>query len=171
MSIQPRDPNQPSMLFIMNTLQLPTGELSRALKAVAARTDMLTFMCHEPGVFVSDTYDVRVSETADGPGIEVAEPECGRAVIQQEPNETDGGVRDAQRLLYAINARRTVLQDIMRGVANCVGGFPDPGEPCTIGDVAQYLDVHVTTVARALDNKWCLTPQGAVPCRQFVDAC
>ena len=45
--------------------------------------------------------------------------------------------------------------------------YPGPKVPLKMGDIAKDCDIHVTTVARAVDDKICQIDTGSIRCREF----
>ena len=50
---------------------------------------------------------------------------------------------------------------------NYLENGPDFIEPLRMQQIADKVGVHVTTVSRAVDDKWLETPRGILPLRQF----
>ncbi len=44
---------------------------------------------------------------------------------------------------------------------------PESIEPLKMQQIADKVDVHVTTVSRAVDDKWIQTPRGIFPLKRF----
>ena len=44
---------------------------------------------------------------------------------------------------------------------------PEPIEPLKMQQIADKVGVHVTTVSRAVDDKWVQTPRGIFPLKRF----
>jgi RNA polymerase sigma-54 factor len=82
-----------------------------------------------------------------------------------------GKLQEATWLLESIELRRRTLEKVIRAIvrhqrAVLEGGW-DLLRPLSRQQIADRVSLHVTTVSRAVDDKWLRTPQGLVPLRQF----
>src|SRR6516162_4392495 len=70
----------------------------------------------------------------------------------------------AQWLLESIEQRRATLEKVTRAIIQHQRSFLDKGpefiEPLKMQQIADQVGVHVTTVSRAVDDKWVQTPRG-----------
>ncbi|HMP80876.1 MAG TPA: RNA polymerase sigma-54 factor, partial [Pirellulaceae bacterium] len=77
----------------------------------------------------------------------------------------------AQWLLEAIQQRRSTLLKVTQAVVDHQRRFFDEGpealEPLKMQQIADKVGVHVTTVSRAVDDKWLDTPRGLFALRRF----
>ncbi len=80
-------------------------------------------------------------------------------------------INAAQWLIDAINQRRSTLTNVAESIVRHQRKFLDEGpehiEPLKMQKVADEVKVHVTTVSRAVDDKWIQTPRGIFPLRGF----
>ena len=80
-------------------------------------------------------------------------------------------VNAAQWLLEAIEQRRSTLTRVAQETINHQRAFLDVGpeaiQPLKMQEIADIVGVHVTTVSRAVDDKWIETPRGIFPLRRF----
>ena len=79
--------------------------------------------------------------------------------------------RSAHWLIDAIEQRRNTLIRVTRAIINHQRAFLDKGpehiQPLKMEDIAKLVGVHVTTVSRAVDDKWVETPRGVFPLKRF----
>lgn len=77
----------------------------------------------------------------------------------------------AQWLMEAIEQRRNTLLKVTRSIIAHQRSFLDFGpehiEPLKMQQIADQVGVHVTTVSRAVDDKWVQTPRGVFPLKRF----
>ncbi|MBP87630.1 MAG: RNA polymerase sigma-54 factor [Planctomycetaceae bacterium] len=80
-------------------------------------------------------------------------------------------INAAQWLIDSINQRRSTLTRVAQAIVNYQKRFLDEGpeaiEPLKMQQIADEVGVHVTTVSRAVDDKWLQTPRGILPLRKF----
>lgn len=80
-------------------------------------------------------------------------------------------INGAQWLIDAIQQRRSTLLKVSEAIVDHQRRFLDEGpeaiEPLKMQQVADRVGVHVTTVSRAVDDKWMQTPRGILPLRKF----
>lgn len=80
-------------------------------------------------------------------------------------------IQAAQWLMEAIEQRRNTLLKVTRAIINHQRTFLDNGldhiEPLKMQQIADQVGVHVTTVSRAVDDKWVQTPRGVFPLKRF----
>ncbi len=80
-------------------------------------------------------------------------------------------INAAQWLIEAIEQRRSTLIRVSQAVVDHQQRFLDDGpeyiEPLKMQQIAEQVGVHVTTVSRAVDDKWIQTPRGILPLRKF----
>jgi RNA polymerase sigma-54 factor len=77
----------------------------------------------------------------------------------------------AQWLIESIEQRRNTLTRVAQAVVNYQRDFFDNGpeflKPLKMEQIADVVGVHVTTVSRAVDEKWIETHRGLFPLRMF----
>ena len=80
-------------------------------------------------------------------------------------------IQAAQWLMEAIEQRRNTLEKVTRAIIEHQRAFLDTGpehiEPLKMQQIADQVGVHVTTVSRAVDDKWVQTPRGIFPLKRF----
>jgi RNA polymerase sigma-54 factor len=80
-------------------------------------------------------------------------------------------VNAAQWLIEAIEQRRSTLTRVSQAIVDHQVRFLEEGpefiEPLKMQQIADKVGVHVTTVSRAVDDKWIQTPRGIYPLRNF----
>jgi RNA polymerase sigma-54 factor len=109
-----------------------------------------------PSLFISDYYRKRLRD----PNSTTEE----REFIKKKINS-------AQWLIDAIEQRRGTLTKVAQAIVEHQTRFLDEGpeaiEPLKMQQIADRVGVHVTTVSRAVDDKWMQTPRGILPLRKF----
>ena len=96
----------------------------------------------------------------------------------QDPNSTEEErefikrkVNSAQWLIDSIEQRRSTLTKVAEAIVHHQKNFLDEGpeaiEPLKMQQIADKVGVHVTTVSRAVDDKWIQTPRGILPLKRF----
>ncbi len=77
----------------------------------------------------------------------------------------------AQWLIESIEQRRSTLTKVAQAIVDHQTRFLDDGpefiEPLKMQQIADKVGVHVTTVSRAVDDKYMQTPRGIFPLRRF----
>ncbi|HEX5272051.1 MAG TPA: RNA polymerase factor sigma-54 [Gemmataceae bacterium] len=80
-------------------------------------------------------------------------------------------IQAATWLLESIEQRRNTLEKVTRAIIAHQRAFLDKGpehiEPLKMQQIADQVGVHVTTVSRAVDDKWVQTPRGIFPLKRF----
>jgi RNA polymerase sigma-54 factor len=80
-------------------------------------------------------------------------------------------VSSAQWLIESIQQRRDTLMRVAQAIVDHQKAFieigPEAIEPLKMQQIADKVKVHVTTVSRAVDDKWIETPRGIFPLRRF----
>jgi RNA polymerase sigma-54 factor len=80
-------------------------------------------------------------------------------------------IQSGQWLIDAIEQRRNTLIKVTREIINHQRAFLDKGpeciQPLKMEQIAEKVGVHVTTVSRAVDDKWVQTPRGVFPLKRF----
>jgi RNA polymerase sigma-54 factor len=77
----------------------------------------------------------------------------------------------ADWLVKAVEQRRNTLLKVARAIIERQRPFLDCGpehiQPLKMQQIAEQVGVHVTTVSRAVDEKWVQTPRGLFPLKRF----
>jgi len=80
-------------------------------------------------------------------------------------------INSAQWLIEAIEQRRSTLLKTAQAIVDHQTRFlvdgPEAIEPLKMQQIADRIGMHVTTVSRAVDDKWLQTPRGLHPLRRF----
>jgi RNA polymerase sigma-54 factor len=80
-------------------------------------------------------------------------------------------IQSAKWLIDAIEQRRSTLMKVTKAIIKHQRAFLDKGpeyiEPLKMQQIADTVEVHVTTVSRAVDDKWVQTPRGVFPLKRF----
>jgi RNA polymerase sigma-54 factor len=80
-------------------------------------------------------------------------------------------LQSADWLVKAVEQRRNTLLKVTRAIINHQRAFLDFGpehiQPLKMQQIADQVKVHVTTVSRAVDDKWVQTPRGVFPLKRF----
>jgi RNA polymerase sigma-54 factor len=80
-------------------------------------------------------------------------------------------LQSADWLVKAVEQRRNTLMKVTRAIIDHQRAFLDAGpehiQPLKMQQIADDVKVHVTTVSRAVDDKWVQTPRGVFPLKRF----
>jgi len=80
-------------------------------------------------------------------------------------------INAAQWLIESIEQRRSTLLKTTQAIVDHQTRFlsegPEAIEPLKMQQIADRIGMHVTTVSRAVDDKWLQTPRGLYPLRRF----
>jgi RNA polymerase sigma-54 factor len=80
-------------------------------------------------------------------------------------------LQSADWLVKAVEQRRNTLLKVTRAIIEHQRPFLDAGpehiQPLKMQQIADQVKVHVTTVSRAVDDKWVQTPRGVFPLKRF----
>jgi RNA polymerase sigma-54 factor len=80
-------------------------------------------------------------------------------------------INAAQWLIESIEQRRNTLTKVSQAIVDHQTKFLDNGpefiEPLKMQQIADKVGVHVTTVSRAVDDKYIQTPRGIFPLKRF----
>ncbi len=80
-------------------------------------------------------------------------------------------ITSASWLIDAIEQRRSTLTKVTREIITHQKAFLDRGpdfiQPLKMDQIAEKVGVHVTTVSRAVDDKYVQTPRGIFPLKRF----
>lgn len=80
-------------------------------------------------------------------------------------------INSAQWLINAIIQRRTTLLRVAQAIVDRQTEMLEHGPqailPLTMQEIADEIEVHVSTISRAVEDKWIQTPRGLFALRQF----
>ncbi len=80
-------------------------------------------------------------------------------------------LREAQWFIRSLEQRDQTILSVATQIVSVQRGFMDEGDralvPLTLKDIAQALGIHESTVSRAVDQKYLLTPHGLFPLKHF----
>ncbi len=80
-------------------------------------------------------------------------------------------INSAQWLIESIEQRRSTLSRVSQAIVDHQIEFLNRGpefiEPLKMQQIADRVGIHVTTVSRAVDDKWIQTPRGIFPLKRF----
>jgi RNA polymerase sigma-54 factor len=80
-------------------------------------------------------------------------------------------IQSARWLIDSIEQRRSTILKVARAIIEHQRAFlehgPEAIEPLKMQQIADRVGVHVTTVSRAVDDKWIATPRGIFPLKRF----
>ena len=146
----------------------------------------------KPGSLFTETYvptvspDVRIERAENGnykvimddervPRLHISEYyrrrlASGTATVE-EKEYIKRKINSAQWLIDSIHQRRDTLTRVAQAIVDYQKKFLDEGpefiEPLKMQQIADQVGVHVTTVSRAVDDKWIQTPRGIFALRRF----
>lgn len=170
-------------------IQRRTG---RELDDIREAIDALRHLNPRPGAGFSGTRamalipDVIIKKEEDGeysvrlkddlvPNLRM-NPEYTLMAKNKQANPADRGflkrkVTAAEWLLDAIEQRKNTLERVTRAIVARQRRFLDLGpehiEPLKMQQIADDVGVHVTTISRAVDDKYADTPRGIFPLKRF----
>ena len=109
-----------------------------------------------PTLYISEYYRKRLQD-----------PKC----TAEEKEFIKNKISSAQWLIDSIEQRRNTLTRVSQAIVEHQRNFLDEGpeaiEPLKMQQIADKVGVHVTTVSRAVDDKWIQTPRGILPLKRF----
>src|SRR5205807_2878302 len=80
-------------------------------------------------------------------------------------------IESARWLIESIEQRHNTLKRVAQAIVDHQTAFLDKGPehivPLKMQQIADVVGVHVTTVSRAVDDKWVQTPRGVFPLKRF----
>jgi len=80
-------------------------------------------------------------------------------------------IQSATWLQDSIQQRRATLMKVAKAIIEHQKAFLDRGpeyiQPLKMQQIAEQVGVHVTTVSRAVDDKWVQTPRGVFSLKRF----
>ncbi len=90
---------------------------------------------------------------------------------QEEKEFIRRKIESANWLIEAIQQRRSTVKKVSQAIVDYQRKFLDDGpehiEPLKMQQIADVVGVHVTTISRAVDDKWIQTPRGIFPLKRF----
>jgi RNA polymerase sigma-54 factor len=111
---------------------------------------------HTPQLAISRYYQKQLKNKSTDP--------AAREFIQKR-------IQSARWLIESIEQRRNTLLKVARAIIEHQKDFLDKGpesiEPLKMQQIADRVHVHVTTVSRAVDDKWIQTPRGIFSLKRF----
>ncbi|MEM7316326.1 MAG: RNA polymerase factor sigma-54, partial [Planctomycetota bacterium] len=169
-----------------------TKKTGYSIELIQTVRDQLRALNPWPGAAFMETYVPNVT-----PDIILEQDDTGQYVVRldddrvpelyispyyrsrlQDPNSTPeerefikGKISSAEWLIESINQRRSTLTKVAQAIVEHQKKFLDEGpesiEPLKMQQIADKVGVHVTTVSRAVDDKWIQTPRGILPLKRF----
>ncbi|MEM8734966.1 MAG: RNA polymerase factor sigma-54, partial [Planctomycetota bacterium] len=92
-------------------------------------------------------------------------------ITQEEKEFIRRKIESANWLIEAIQQRRGTVRKVAQAIVDYQRKFLDDGpehiEPLKMQQIADVVGVHVTTISRAVDDKWIQTPRGIFPLKRF----
>jgi len=83
-------------------------------------------------------------------------------------------LREAQWFIRSLQQRDQTILNVVTQIVSVQNGFMDEGDgallPLTLREVGEALGIHESTVSRAVDHKYLLTPHGLFPMKHFFSA-
>ena len=80
-------------------------------------------------------------------------------------------LREAQWFIRSLQQRDQTILSVATQIVSVQRGFMDEGDralvPLTLKEIAETLGIHESTVSRAVDQKYLLTPHGLFPLKHF----
>lgn len=164
--------------YSLETIQEALGELRKLNPRPGATFNAVTAPTVTPDVFLEvgedGKYRVRL-EDGRTPSLYISP--YYRKLIQdgtateQEREWIKRKLNSAQWLIESIEQRRSTLTRISQAIVDHQTEFlakgPEFLEPLKMQQIADKVGVHVTTVSRAVDDKWIQTPRGIFPLKRF----
>lgn len=164
--------------YDISELQEAIEVLRRLNPSPGSKFDSESIPYVTPDVIVERTetgeYDIRLVDDW------VPEVHIPRSVIEMARNRSEdpdarkyikAKIQAATWLLDAVRQRKHTLERVTRAIIRRQRAFLDQGpefiEPLKMQEIADELDIHVTTVSRAVDDKWVQTPRGIFPLKRF----
>jgi RNA polymerase sigma-54 factor len=109
-----------------------------------------------PALRISDYYRTRLADPKATP---------------EEKDFIRRKIESANWLIEAIQQRRSTVKKVSQAIVDYQRKFLDDGpehiEPLKMQQIADVVGVHVTTISRAVDDKWIQTPRGIFPLKRF----
>jgi RNA polymerase sigma-54 factor len=175
-----------------NRLPIIQKETGFDLQTIKDAIEVLRHLNTRPGArFVAESIpyvvpDIQVERTEDGeytvrllddwlPNIYISrrwiEMYRDKSTSSKDKEYLKRKIQSAQWLQESIEQRRNTLEKVTRAIIQHQRAFLDKGpehiEPLKMQQIADQVGVHVTTVSRAVDDKWVQTPRGIFPLKRF----
>jgi RNA polymerase sigma-54 factor len=164
--------------FSIETIQEVWNEMRKLKPKPGADFGEATVPSVTPDVFVerneAGKYEVRLEDT-QLPSLYISP--YYRNLLKDENTNAETReyikrkVNSAQWLIESIEQRRSTLTRVSQAIVDHQTKFLDDGpdhiEPLKMQQIADKVHVHVTTVSRAVDDKWIQTPRGIFPLKRF----
>jgi RNA polymerase sigma-54 factor len=175
-----------------NRLPLIEKKTGFSIAEIESLRDQLHSLHPKPGATFSSPFvpsvkpDVYVEQQADGTWkVRLEEVDLPNLRISPTYRDmllspaTDPATREyikrkinaAQWLIESIEQRRSTLLKTTQAIVDHQTRFlsegPEAIEPLKMQQIADRIGMHVTTVSRAVDDKWLQTPRGLYPLRRF----
>jgi len=164
--------------YSIEVIQETTAELRKLNPKPGARFNEAFVPAVTPDVFVEPAegggYKVRL-EDGRTPHLFIS-PYYRRLLASGKANEEtrefiQRKFNSAQWLIDSIQQRRNTLTRVAQAIVDHQTEFlrrgPEFIEPLKMQQIADKVGVHVTTVSRAVDDKWIQTPRGIFPLKRF----
>lgn len=111
---------------------------------------------HLPRLRISPAYE----KMQDDSSLPTADRQCIRKYIH-----------DGRQLIHAVSLRQSTIERIAEQIVELQRDFLDHGaaqlRPLNIAQVADNLELHETTISRAIANKYVMTPHGLFSFKHF----
>lgn len=164
--------------FSVDQIQAALGELRRLNPKPASSFVTQYAMAVSPDLWIEkDENGKYIVKMEEGPGRRLFISNYYKKRIangqatREEKEFIKNKVNAAQWLIDAINQRRSTLMKVAQQIVNHQTEFLDKGPeyivPLKMQQIADIVEVHVTTVSRAVDDKWIETPRGIFPLKRF----
>ena len=175
-----------------NRMPLISRKTGLSIDALGEVLDQLRKLNPKPGADYTESYVPNVTpdlfiEPDDDGGYKVRmeernmpslfiSPQYRRLLTSKDtPQETREYIKNklnsAQWLIDSIRQRRDTLTRVAQAIIDHQTAFLDKGpeslEPLKMQQIADKVGVHVTTVSRAVDDKWVQTARGIFPLKRF----
>ncbi len=164
--------------FDLDELQEAISVLKRLNPSPGSKFDSEHIPYVTPDVVVERNeqgdYDVRLVDDW------IPEVHIPRSVIEMSRDRSEdpearkyikSKIQAASWLMDAIVQRKNTLERVTRAIVRRQRAFLDQGpefiEPLKMQEIADEVKIHVTTVSRAVDEKWAQTPRGIFPLKRF----
>jgi RNA polymerase sigma-54 factor len=164
--------------YSLETIEAVRHEIKKLNPKPAAGFGEASVRTVTPDVFVeqdeSGIYKVRVSE-GRVPSLYIS-PYYRKRLLSgdataEEREYIKKKVSSAQWLIDSIEQRKQTLTKVAQAIVDHQTHFLDEGphaiEPLKMQQIADKVGVHVTTVSRAVDDKYIQTPRGIFPLKRF----
>jgi len=149
--------------------------------ATVRRLDPRPGLAFEPSTIQTVTPDLTIARAADGSWeVELNGDSLPRLVLNRDYPATGGAEaraylkdqrRAAEWLLAALDRRCTTLRRVASFIVRRQSGFLEHGigalKPLSRREIARSLDLHESTVSRAIAGKYAATPAGVVALAAF----